>query len=127
MEAPQPIIAVVEDDGDTAEMLEALFTRQGATVVCVSHTTPIVEHLQAAHPDLVILDMELGATDGLIILAEMRQADGLGQVPVIFFTGVAAVVQHKLPWPLAPGVQLVAKPHLRQLIAVVRASLPSLA
>ena len=124
MEPPKPIIAVVEDDQDTTEMLALALVMLGAEVVCIPHDGAIVEQLHAARPDLVILDMWLGGTDGATVLHGMRAVADLVHIPVVFFTAAEADVHARLPEERA--VQVVAKPQVERLMGCVRASLPGL-
>ena len=125
METPEPIIAVVEDDESIAEMLELILITPGTRVVSVPPSEQIVTDLQVIQPRLVILDMWLGSVDGVTILQRMRTVDGLTHVPVIFFTSTAATVHYRLPDPAALGAQIVAKPDVGRLLAVVRTTMQS--
>ena len=65
----------------------ALEMGAGWTVLEEADCTRAVERTADAHPDLVILDVNLGACDGPSILADLRADRRTVSVPVIFLTG----------------------------------------
>ena len=60
-------ILVVEDDIDTAEMLNAFFEGQNYAVDIATRGTDVLSHTNRLLPDLIILDIMLPGMDGLDI------------------------------------------------------------
>ena len=80
-------VLLVEDDLDLATVLSASFaesdvalhhvaTRQDAIRRCISH-----------RPDLLILDLNLPDGDGFSFVAWMRRQPGLGNIPLVVYSG----------------------------------------
>jgi DNA-binding response OmpR family regulator len=57
-------LLIVEDDPDTAEMLQVYFEAQGYRVVTVSTGAAALEQSRQESPDLVLLDVRLPDIDG---------------------------------------------------------------
>lgn len=76
-------IFVIEDDEVICTELRAILARKGyATTRCTDfvHAT---QQVQAAHPNLVLLDLTLPRTDGQLLCREIR---ALSSVPIIVLT-----------------------------------------
>jgi DNA-binding response OmpR family regulator len=73
-------ILLVEDDADTARSLTKALEASGYRVVSVetgAEARALVEHL---HPDLILLDLMLPDTDGLVLTSAIK---GLTNAPII--------------------------------------------
>src|SRR5262245_50269508 len=46
-----------------------------------------IERVRDAAPDLIISDIDLAGTSGLELVHELRQCEGMQEVPVIFLSG----------------------------------------
>lgn len=77
-------ILVVEDDATTADVLFEALRADGHDVVLASDGEQAIDGLSAAQPDLVVLDLMLPDTDGLVLCGRIRQ---LSAVPIILCTG----------------------------------------
>lgn len=78
-------ILIVEDDCDSASVLEAYLLRDGFVVALAADGRAGLEQFQQWRPDLVLLDMMLPRLNGTEVLAQIRRA---GQTPVIMVTAV---------------------------------------
>jgi DNA-binding response OmpR family regulator len=74
---------VVEDDTDTAEVLQILFTRAGHDVVRAGNGRIALREAYRRRPDLVVLDVGLPEMDGWEVLERLRE---LTDVPVLMLT-----------------------------------------
>lgn len=63
---------LVEDDLSLADVLKSLLEDEGYRVWHASDAAGADELLEQAHPDLVILDIMLPDTDGLVLCSELR-------------------------------------------------------
>ena len=77
-------ILVVDDDAEITKMLENYLTGEGYEVLIASNGASAVSATSSAEPDLVLLDIVLGAEDGRDVLRELRL---ISDVPTIFLTG----------------------------------------
>jgi PleD family two-component response regulator len=82
----KPVILVVEDDLDVAEMLNAYFNVQGYGVRTVNWGEEAVRSCQDNPPDLVILDIRLPDIDGFEVAYRLRNNRRTKEVPIIFLT-----------------------------------------
>jgi PleD family two-component response regulator len=79
-------ILIVEDDANTAEMLNTYFSAQGYLVHTTSWGKDAVDISREWMPDLVIQDIHLPDIDGYQVVREMRDNTRTSRVPVIFLT-----------------------------------------
>ncbi|WP_288504568.1 response regulator [uncultured Pseudomonas sp.] len=79
------LILIVEDDADSASVLEAYLLRDGFAVVLAEDGRQGLELFQRERPDLVLLDMMLPRLGGTEVLAQIRRA---GDIPVIMVTAI---------------------------------------
>jgi DNA-binding response OmpR family regulator len=75
---------VVDDDAEITKLLENYLTGEGYEVVVASSGASALTATSSAEPDLVLLDIVLGAEDGRDVLRELRL---ISDVPTIFLTG----------------------------------------
>ncbi len=84
---PQPAtrqILIVEDDEDTAEVVTAIMSQAGYTVMAVDRGQVALHEIHNAPPDLVLLDLGLPDMNGLEVLRQVR-ANSL--LPLIVLSG----------------------------------------
>jgi DNA-binding response OmpR family regulator len=84
--ADRPIILVVEDDHDTADMLKAYFEAQGYQTHWASWGRDAIRLAEEKLPDLILLDIRLPDMDGYEVCRQVRGQRRTGQVPIIFLT-----------------------------------------
>ena len=73
-------VLIVDDDPKASDALATLLRRAGHLVSCVSSAASAVTHLRSHGADLVLLDIELSAVNGLELLDALREepcGDGL--------------------------------------------------
>ncbi|NMY88692.1 response regulator [Pseudomonas oryzihabitans] len=79
------LILIVEDDADSASVLEAYLLRDGFAVILAEDGRQGLELFQRERPDLVLLDMMLPRLGGTEVLAQIRRAE---DTPVIMVTAI---------------------------------------
>lgn len=79
-------ILVVEDDNDTAELLETYFRSKDYLVDIATRGTDVVSQTQKRLPDLIILDIMLPGMDGYAVCRELRTTARTSHIPIIFLT-----------------------------------------
>lgn len=82
----KPVILIVEDDLDVAEMLEAYFRVQDYDVYVANYGEDGVESSLTYRPDLVILDIRLPDIDGFVVAKRLRENRRTSNIPIIFLT-----------------------------------------
>ena len=79
-------VLVAEDEPNIAESLSFLLTRAGFDVAVESDGTAALAALEAAPPDVLVLDVMLPGVDGYEILRHVRADDTLRALPVVMLT-----------------------------------------
>jgi len=87
-EAPVPKILIVDDDRATSTLLRTLFQIEGYEGVICPRPEEVLQMIEQAQPDLVLMDVHLAEVDAINILAAIRADRLIGQVPVIMTSGM---------------------------------------
>ena len=82
----KPLILIIEDDLDVAEMLDAYFRVQGYEVLTANWGEDGISVCQKEHPDLIILDIRLPDIDGFEVATRLRENRRTASIPIIFLT-----------------------------------------
>lgn len=82
----KPVLLIVEDDLDVADMLNAYFNVQGFEVQTANWGEDAVKACSSHPPDLVILDIRLPDIDGFEVARRLRTNRRTHNVPIIFLT-----------------------------------------
>ena len=78
-----PLIMVVDDDQDLAEMLGIVLTGEGYEVNLVSRGDEVITAFETQAPDLVLLDVMLPGKDGVEVCKLIREKS---MVPIVMLT-----------------------------------------
>jgi DNA-binding response OmpR family regulator len=110
-------ILIVDDEASVVEVVSLYLQREGFRVRAARNGTEALLALQAARPDLVVLDVMLPHIDGLSLIRRMRENPAL-DVPVILLTartqeidrinGLELGADDYVTKPFSPG-ELVAR------------------
>jgi len=80
------MIWVVDDHTDTAELVVAILRRHRLAAEAFVGAAPVLQKLQNARPDLIILDMMMPEIDGIELLRRLRSTEGGRNIPVIIYS-----------------------------------------
>lgn len=78
-------ILVVDDDIDLLRILRFILTNNGYECLAVDNGSDINTHLRQYQPDLAILDINIGTTDGKQLCRNMKDDETTSRIPVILF------------------------------------------
>lgn len=79
-----PLVLVVEDQPEAAELIASILQREGCEVVIANDGERALELArELPRPDLVLLDLELPVMDGRALLETMRSDPSLSGIPVV--------------------------------------------
>ena len=81
------MILVVEDEPDTAEMLQEMLHLCGYDVVHIYEGNDALPAIFANHPDAVLLDVVLSDISGLEVMCNIRRIPEFERLPVILVSG----------------------------------------
>ncbi len=82
-------ILVVEDNPLNSELLRDWLEMEGYEPVIAPNLKEGFAALESQPPHAVLLDIQLGAEDGLSLASWMRHQPGLGEIPIIAVTAQA--------------------------------------
>ena len=85
--ATPPMILIVEDDGESREMMKMLLGSAGYDVIEAADGLQAVEVALTKLPDLILLDLQLPLIDGLRVTRNLRQHPKLRSVPIVVISG----------------------------------------
>ncbi|MBE0689374.1 MAG: response regulator [Anaerolineae bacterium] len=102
-----PLVLAVDDDPNTANMLETIFKRVGFQVVKASNGNAALAQAQALLPDLILLDYMMPGMNGFEVLSALRAEPTTKSIPTIIVTA-----QARQPEDLERGLKLGADDYL---------------
>ncbi len=106
-------ILVVDDDPDLRELATFALKGAGYRVVTAEDGPSGIAAYHAHQPDLVVLDIGLGAMDGLEVFRRLR---GYGSTPIVFLTARSDEVDQLVGFALGAD-DYVTKPFSPRLLA----------
>jgi DNA-binding response OmpR family regulator len=117
-------ILVVEDEADIADLVKRALERGGHTQVDIAASgDAALRAVQAAAPDLLILDLSLPGVDGIDVCRALRAQPATATLPIIILTARSGELDRVAGLDLGAD-DYVTKPFsLRELTARVRAVL----
>jgi two-component system, OmpR family, response regulator AdeR len=113
-------ILIVEDEAEIAEVMEAYLRRDGFQTERAADGTRALEYWRAAKPDLILLDIQIPAPDGLEVLRRVRAGS---TTPVIMLTARAEDIDRLLGLELGADDYVVKPFSPREVVARVKAVL----
>ena len=113
-------ILLVDDDRELIDLLAFALKRAGLEPIAAHDARAAVRIFEERQPDLVVLDINLGASSGLDVLKELRRRS---QLPVIMLTALDSE-EDKVRGLEAGADDYLTKPFShRELVARIRAQL----
>jgi DNA-binding response OmpR family regulator len=80
-------ILIIDDDDNTREAMERLLKIEGYKTCSAADGTSGYSSAVAAHPDLILLDLNLPDIDGKQVIGMIREKRELQEVPILVLTG----------------------------------------
>ena len=85
-------ILVADDNRLSRELVRDIFESADCRVIEAGNGQEALERLEAASPDLVLLDLEMPVKDGFAALAEIRKNPRFSAIPVMAVTAKAMLL-----------------------------------
>jgi diguanylate cyclase (GGDEF)-like protein len=115
------LVLVVDDDEQMLKLVKRVLERAGFECVAVGDGHAAHEAAVDWRPDIILLDLMLGATTGEEIMAELRKDFRTRLIPVVFLT-VRSSLKDKVEHLLNGADDYVTKPFIpEELVARLRA------
>jgi DNA-binding response OmpR family regulator len=89
---PKPCVVVAEDDDDLRALLLRGLGRRYWKVVAVATFGELVPAIEAASPDVVVLDWGMPDGDGTEMCVAIKAAEATRHLPVVILTGAVGPV-----------------------------------
>src|SRR5271167_4104827 len=115
-----PHIIIVDDEAPAREMVGDYLKMHGFTVTLCDGGKSLRGAIEAATPDLVVLDLNMPEEDGLSVIRDLKSRTN---VPVIMLTATASPIDRVVGLELGADDYLAKPCELRELLARVRSVL----
>ncbi|MEO5684895.1 MAG: response regulator [Chitinophagaceae bacterium] len=79
-------VLVVDDDADLLEMITMMLTANNMNIQSLSGGTSLFQMLSAQRPDLLLMDIFLGDSDGRQLCKQMKNSGQYSDVPVLLYS-----------------------------------------
>ena len=86
-------IAYIEDDQDMIDLVSIILNKHGYRVEGFTESREIVPRLEALKPELILLDLMMPHVDGIEVYRELKEHEGMGEVPVIIISAMKRAVE----------------------------------
>ena len=116
-------VLIVEDEPDIRELVVHHLKREGYLVSAASSGEEALRQVQAAPPDLVLLDLMMPAMDGLEVCRRLRQDPATVSLPIVMLTAKGDEVDRVLGLEIGADDYVVKPFSPKELLARVRAVL----
>jgi len=116
-------VLIVEDEPDIRELVVHHLKREGYQVSAAASGEEALRQVQAAPPDLVLLDLMMPAMDGLEVCRRLRQDPATASLPIVMLTAKGDEVDRVLGLEIGADDYVVKPFSPKELLARVRAVL----
>jgi phosphate regulon transcriptional regulator PhoB len=116
-------VLIVEDEPDIRELVVHHLKREGYLVSAASSGEEALRQVQAAPPDLVLLDLMMPAMDGLEVCRRLRQDPATVSLPIVMLTAKGDEVDRVLGLEIGADDYIVKPFSPKELLARIRAVL----
>lgn len=87
---PLPSVLIVDDDPDFVEATRMVLESAGLEVIAAANGDQALAHLQAARPDLIVMDIMMkGILDGLNASWQIQADPKLKDIPILVISSIA--------------------------------------
>lgn len=119
-DTPSPLILIIEDEAEIAEIVEAYLRQDGFATLVASDGQKGMQYFQKHKPQLVLLDIRLPGQNGLDMLQAIRAENS---TPVIMLTALTDDVNKLLGLRLGADDYITKPFNPSEIVARVRAVL----
>lgn len=105
----QRTILIVDDVADNLRVLSRTLTEQGYQVRCAKNGSMALMGVQAASPDLILLDIKMPDMDGYEVCQKLKAAEQTRDIPVIFLSALDDVLDKVRAFDVG-AVDYITKP-----------------
>lgn len=81
-----PHVLVVDDDADLLELVSLVLKRSDYQVTALQDGAKVMQLVENRPPDVILMDIYLGETDGRTICKDLKTNDKFQNIPVILYS-----------------------------------------
>jgi DNA-binding response OmpR family regulator len=119
--AGQPTILVVDDDWMNREMMQAYLGRSGFQVLVAHDALTALEQAEALRPDLIMLDVRMGETDGFEVCQELKTRTATRSIPVVMLSALSTQEARERASSVGAASFITKTMNLAAIVAQIRA------
>jgi DNA-binding response OmpR family regulator len=79
-------VLVVDDDTDLLEMVSLVLQSYDMKVNCINRGELLLDTITAIDPDILLMDIYLGDTDGRKLCHSLKSSEKFNHIPVILYS-----------------------------------------
>jgi PleD family two-component response regulator len=113
----KPFALIVEDNLEIVTLFQHVLDMAGYHTEIVLDGKVAMERISTAHPDIVLLDLQLPGLTGVEILRQMRTTEELAAIPVVVIT---AYSNYSTRLPFEPDLLLLKPVNIYQLSNLIQ-------
>ncbi|HEY2185484.1 MAG TPA: response regulator [Xanthobacteraceae bacterium] len=117
---PAQHIAIVDDEQPARDMVGDYLRMHGFSVTLCDGGASLRQSIAQRVPDLIVLDLNMPEEDGLSIIRDLKQNNG---IPIIMLTATASAIDRVVGLELGADDYLAKPCELRELLARIRSVL----
>lgn len=80
------IILYVEDNFDNRNLIRRVLEAEGYAMVEAGNAEEAMSMIISAHPDLILMDINMPGVDGYTLTSRIKSTPGFAQVPIVAVT-----------------------------------------
>jgi CheY-like chemotaxis protein len=81
-----PLVLVVDDDRDIVDVMARKLQARGFAVACAYDGREALQAVEAQHPDLILLDLQMPVMDGYEVIEAIKTNDETVDIPIVVMT-----------------------------------------
>ena len=80
---------IVDDNAINSELAAFVLEAAGYAVECVANATEALQSIEAGHPDVILMDIQLPGMDGLALARALKDDPATRDIAIVAFTAYA--------------------------------------
>ncbi len=86
-------VLIVDDDKNTVKYLSAVLSDHGYDPVTAHDGSEGLKKVEAAKPDLIVLDVMMPKKTGFVLFKQLKQDKRYKEIPILMLTAVSGVLE----------------------------------